>query len=433
MTGSDIRRNFLVRMHSGLEALIKSRIGIIIMIVYTIFMLGCLSYLHHLLLTVTIVEYYTVYLTIILFWMLLPAGLVLIILLYSQPIKAYTTQEHLRSAGIVSHTARPPMLKRFEIDKDGSTRIYVLKTDGISTEAMKKKAEEIQSALNIIILNISKGKTENEVIIVGVPGAQQLPKEIYWRDSYLASDPAELVLGVGHAGPIKASFNDYAHFLLCGQTGSGKTMLLQSLLYQCIRHGDSVTIADFKGGGDYGAEWETFAVFKNTKEELRDHLDLLVSEIENRKKLFHIAETANIGKYNSKTGVKLPRYILASDEAADMLTRDDDSKAAKEIQADIISNIAFIARQGRAFGVHLILAIQRPDADIIKGQIKSNLGYRICGRADQILSQMVLDTSEYSDFLHDAPPGIFFNHKGEEFKGFLLDSESPFWCDYTLM
>jgi S-DNA-T family DNA segregation ATPase FtsK/SpoIIIE len=47
----------------------------------------------------------------------------------------------------------------------------------------------------------------------------------------------------------------------------------------------------------------------------------------------------------------------------------------------------------RAFGIHLILATQRPDANILSGQIKNNVNCRICGRADTILSQIILDST----------------------------------------
>ena len=63
----------------------------------------------------------------------------------------------------------------------------------------------------------------------------------------------------------------------------------------------------------------------------------------------------------------------------------------------IESKLSMIARQGRAFGIHLILATQRPDANLIPGQIRTNLGCRICGRADSILSQIILDSTAAAD------------------------------------
>ena len=82
--------------------------------------------------------------------------------------------------------------------------------------------------------------------------------------------------------------------------------------------------------------------------------------------------------------------------------------------------MATIARQGRAFGIHLILATQCPDATIIPGQIRNNLDCRICGRADNILSQIVLDNTSATLIPKDAR-GRFILHDGTVFQSYLFD------------
>ena len=64
--------------------------------------------------------------------------------------------------------------------------------------------------------------------------------------------------------------------------------------------------------------------------------------------------------------------------------------------AQIETRLSTIARQGRAFGIHLILATQRPDAAIIPGQIRNNMDFRVCGRADSVLSSMIIHANEKS-------------------------------------
>ena len=59
---------------------------------------------------------------------------------------------------------------------------------------------------------------------------------------------------------------------------------------------------------------------------------------------------------------------------------------------------------------HLILATQRPDADILKGQIKNNLSIRICGRADKVLSQIILDNTEAVDKIRPNDVGVFVSN-----------------------
>lgn len=80
-----------------------------------------------------------------------------------------------------------------------------------------------------------------------------------------------------------------------------------------------------------------------------------------------------------------------------MLDKTGLSKQQKDEILKIESELSIIARQGRAFGIHLVLATQRPDATILNGQIRNNIDTRICGRADNVLSQIILDNTDASD------------------------------------
>jgi len=80
-----------------------------------------------------------------------------------------------------------------------------------------------------------------------------------------------------------------------------------------------------------------------------------------------------------------------------------------------------IARQGRAFGIHLILATQRPDATILSGQIKNNVNCRICGRADTILSQIILDSTAAAEQIPKDARGRFLLHDGTFFQAYWFD------------
>ncbi len=104
-----------------------------------------------------------------------------------------------------------------------------------------------------------------------------------------------------------------------------------------------------------------------------------------------------------------------------MLDRTGRSKEDKELLAQIESRLATIARLGRAFGIHLILATQRPDATIIPGQIKNNLDFRVCGRADNVLSQIILDNTSAAEQIPKDARGRFILGDGTVFQGYLLD------------
>ena len=91
--------------------------------------------------------------------------------------------------------------------------------------------------------------------------------------------------------------------------------------------------------------------------------------------------------------------------------------------AQIESRLATIARLGRAFGIHLILATQRPDANIIPGQVKNNIDFRVCGRADNILSGIILDNTSAAEQIPKDARGRFILGDGTVFQGYLLDEE----------
>lgn len=73
-------------------------------------------------------------------------------------------------------------------------------------------------------------------------------------------------------------------------------------------------------------------------------------------------------------------------------------------------NISKIARQGRACGLQLILATQRPDTTIIPPQVRSNMDTKICGRADKILAQIVMDNTEAAEQVPKDGQGRFYTN-----------------------
>jgi S-DNA-T family DNA segregation ATPase FtsK/SpoIIIE len=124
----------------------------------------------------------------------------------------------------------------------------------------------------------------------------------------------------------------------------------------------------------------------------------------------------------SKTqNTSIKRIFIVVDECA-MLTDSGVGKEAKQISAQIVDKLSTIARMGRAVGIHLIIATQRPDANAVPGSIKSNLDCRICGKADTILSGIILGDGRADDIIPKDSQGLFVMANGAEdiiFKGFL--------------
>lgn len=120
----------------------------------------------------------------------------------------------------------------------------------------------------------------------------------------------------------------------------------------------------------------------------------------------------------------MQRIVFACDEVAELLDKTGADKARKELLAQIEARLALIARQGRAFGIHLILATQRPDANILPGQIKNNMNIRICGRADTTLSTIIIGDGRAAEQIpHDAQ-GRFIMEDGTVFQAYYFNDDT---------
>ena len=244
---------------------------------------------------------------------------------------------------------------------------------------------------------------------------------IQWNDKYLSRQSFVLSLGESFTGPVTVDLTKVPHILLGGSTGSGKSVLLKLLLMQAIRKDANVCIADFKGGVDFPPAWHKACRMCFEEQSTLELLTELTEELERRKGLFASAGLPNIDSYNAGQEEKLKRHIFACDEIAEMLDKTGLTKEQKETVTKIESRLSIIARQGRAFGIHLILATQRPDANILSGQIRNNINCRICGRADNILSQIILDNTAAAEQIPKDASGRFLLHDGTVFQAYWFD------------
>lgn len=146
--------------------------------------------------------------------------------------------------------------------------------------------------------------------------------------------------------------------------------------------------------------------------------------LESRKR--QLAETGcpNLDAYNEATGESLPWLIFACDEVAEVLDRTGRSKEDKERLGQIENKLSTIARLRRAFGLHLILSTQRPDAAILPGQIKNDLDFRVCGRADNVLSQIILDNTSGAEQIPKDTRGRFITGDRTAFQAYWFEDGS---------
>ncbi len=351
-------------------------------------------------------------------------GLLASLALLGTPWGSKAVKEGLQKVGLVNHAGEAPALIAKRQDR-ANLRLTIWEFDpcGIPLGEWEDKRARIETALDITIAKMTWAEGRKLIRVYAVPAKSDFPALLPWNDKYLSPESFVLVLGESLTGAVTVNLANIPHILLGGSTGSGKSVLLKLLLMQSLRKGAEVCIADFKGGVDFPKVWHQKCQMCFTEEDLLDTLGQLVAVLEYRKG--RLAETgcSNLDAYNEATGDNLPRLVFACDEVAELLDKTGRSKEEKERLGQIENRLATLARLGRAFGIHLILATQRPDANILPGQIKNNLDFRVCGRADNVLSQIILDNTSAADQIPKDARGRFITGDGTVFQGYLFDEK----------
>ena len=344
------------------------------------------------------------------------------IFLIGMPFGASSISNNLHRIGFVNSVGEAPLLLSKSIDKNNSKIISLeFKTFGIPLSEWADNQDRIESALNIHIDEIYEGKNCRSVIVKCVDGENRLSDFIEWSENMLSKECFEIVLGEGYSGRVSVNISKIPHMLIGGSTGSGKSILLKLVLMQCVKKGAKVYIADFKGGVDFPPIWHIKCSLLTDEKTLYKVLVSITDELQNRKQILRTAGVANIDEYNRNAEKKLYRIVFACDEIAEVLDKTGLTKQQKDEILKIESELSLIARQGRAFGIHLVLATQRPDAGILNGQIRNNIDTRICGRADNVLSQIILDNTDASDKIAKSSQGRFLTNSGKIFQAYWFD------------
>ena len=353
-------------------------------------------------------------------YLLVGAATLLTLLLY--PFGRRAVKDQLKCIGFVNHAGMPPELLRKRHDNENPRiTIWEFRNQSIPLQEWEKKRPAIETALGITITKLAYAKSKSCVLVYAVSAGDDLPEVLKWEDGYLSPKNFVLVLGESYTGPVTVNLANIPHILLGGSTGSGKSVLLKLLLMQTIKKGAVVCVADFKGGADFNHWWGCSCDMVFTEEALLKQLDQMMAVLEQRKRAFREEGCPDLDTYNRKMGSHAPRFIFACDEVAELLDKTGADSERKKLLAQIENKLSTIARQGRAFGIHLILATQRPDATIIPGQIRNNMDFRVCGRADSVLSQIILDNTSAAEQIPKDARGRFITGDGTVFQGYLFD------------
>lgn len=264
----------------------------------------------------------------------------------------------------------------------------------IPLDTWRKNASLLEPALDRSILMIEPGKSKQEVIVCTLPGNYKMSDMLEWDDKYISNEESVVAIGQDDVGTIEIDLNRTPHILSAGETGSGKSVILRCILWQAIMRDAIVFMFDFKGGVEFGLQYEQFGEVITDRKRAIEVFTLLVEENAQRLALFRQMQVKNIKEYNQRSERKLARIVVCVDEIAEML---DGKGATKDVKSEIdalYSLIAPLARLSRATGINLVIGTQRPDATVLSGQIKNNIPVRFCGRfADKPASEIVLGST----------------------------------------
>ncbi|HEY9831501.1 MAG TPA: FtsK/SpoIIIE domain-containing protein [Stenomitos sp.] len=210
------------------------------------------------------------------------------------------------------------------------------------------------------------------------------------------TEPVKVAVGVNSDGrltELQPSNPNETNCLISGCNGSGKSEFLRSAVASLVLRYPpervQLVLIDPKRVMFCGEEWERLShlwtpVIKDVDEAF-GILDRLVEEMEERYKVLEKERCKDVEAYNQKHPEKpISRVFIVIDELAELVT-DKQSKTAFD------ASVKRLGAKGRASGIHIWGATQRPDAEIVTGAIKANLQARMCLRVnDEINSKIAL-------------------------------------------
>lgn len=218
---------------------------------------------------------------------------------------------------------------------------------------------------------------------------------------YVKGGPLELAIGRDAEGtPVVADLAKMPHLLIAGTTGSGKSVMINSiittLLMRALPEDVRLIMVDPKRVelAGYNGLPHLYVPVVTEPKQAASALQWAVSEMERRLKVFERLNVRKILTYNEKQAAgefehydnppqKMPYLVIIIDELSDLMM-----VAGKDVEASIVR----IAQLGRAAGIHLIVATQRPSSNVVTGLIKANITNRIAFNvATGIDSRVIID------------------------------------------
>ena len=291
------------------------------------------------------------------------------------------------NAAIVGVT-RGPTVTRFDIELE----------QGVKLARVTNLAGDLALALGVV--NVRIAPIPDKISTVGIEVPNKIVSTVYLRDiiespKFInAKSKLSFALGKDIGGDcVVGNIAKLPHMLIAGTTGSGKSVcmnsLILSLLYKARPDEVRLIMIDPKMVelGVYNGIPHLYVPVVTDPKKAAGALQWSVVEMLKRYRLFSevgVRDLDNYNKHCEQNGeATMPRVVIVIDELADLML-----VASKEVE----ESICRVAQMGRAAGMHLVIATQRPSADVITGLMKANIPSRIAFAVSSSLeSRIILD------------------------------------------
>ena len=291
-------------------------------------------------------------------------------------------------ANIVNVT-RGPSVTRYELELD----------QGVRLNKLTNLADDIALALGATGVRIAPIPDQISMVGIEVPNKLVSPVNIHSviGSTAFTNSASKVSFAVGKdigGNCIVGNIAKMPHLLIAGTTGSGKSVctnsLIISLLYKATPEEVRLIMVDPKMVelGIYNGIPHLLIPVVTDPKKAAGALQWAVTEMMKRYRSFAEVGVRDLASYNAKAAKtegmeKMPQIVVIIDELADLML-----VAAKEVE----ESICRVAQMGRASGMHLIIATQRPSADVITGLMKANIPSRIAfAVASSLESRIILD------------------------------------------
>ena len=305
---------------------------------------------------------------------------------------AQRLDDALQSFGVNAHiinVTRGPSVTRYEVELE----------KGVKLSRVTNVANDLALSLGVAGVRIATVVGKISVVGIEVPNRSvttvSLREVIDSQEFDKAKSKASFAVGKDIGGNcIIGNIAKLPHMLIAGTTGSGKSVCMNSiiisLLYKATPDEVKLIMIDPKMVelGIYNGIPHLLIPVVTDPKKAAGSLQWAVTEMMRRYKAMSDVGVRDLETYNSvmesEEGQTMPQVVVIVDELADLML-----VASKEVE----ESICRIAQMGRAAGIHLIIATQRPSSDVITGLMKANIPSRIAfSVASAMESRIILDT-----------------------------------------